>query len=110
MLYPARFRRFGAIPAGFPSPAQGYEDEPLDLHELLVPRPAATFFFRVRGSDLERDGLPHNAILVVDRSVKARPGQLVVADRDGERLVLRLTGTGEGLVVWGTVTAAVVRY
>lgn len=109
-LTPMLFRQFGAIPAGFPSPAQGYEDEPLDLHELLVPRPAATFFYRVRGSDLEREGVPHNAILVVDRSVNPKPGQMVVADRDGERLVLRLPRSAEGLVVWGTVTAAVVRY
>lgn len=104
------FRRFGAIPAGFPSPAQGYEDEPLDLHELLVPRPAATFFYRVRGSDLEREGLPHDAILVVDRSVTPRRGQLVLADRDGQRLVCRLPSSGDGLVIWGAVTAAVVRY
>jgi len=107
---PLKFRRFGTIPAGFPSPAQGYEDEPLDLHELLVPRPAATFFYRVRGSDLEREGVPHNAILVVDRSVNPKAGQLVVADRDGERLVIRLPRSAEGLVVWGAVTAAVVRY
>lgn len=44
VLYPTRYRHFGPIPAGFPSPAQGYEDDPLDLHELLVQRPAATFF------------------------------------------------------------------
>ena len=110
ILSPVKFRQFGTIPAGFPSPAQGYEDEPLDLHELLVPRPAATFFYRVRGSDLEREGVPHNAILVVDRSVKPKPGQLVVADRDGERLVVRLPRVAEGMIVWGTVTAAVVRY
>lgn len=64
----------------------------------------------MRGSDLELDGLPHNAILVVDRSVSPKPGQLVVADRNGERLVIRLPRSAEGLVVWGTVTAAVVRY
>lgn len=109
-LSPIKFRRFGSIPAGFPSPAQGYEDDPLDLHELLVPHPAATFFYRVQGSDLERDGLPHNAILVVDRSVTPKPGHLVVTDRDGERLVIRLPRSAEGLIVWGTVTAAVVRY
>lgn len=107
---PLKFRQFGTIPAGFPSPAQGYEDEPLDLHEMLVPRPAATFFYRVRGSDLEREGVPHNSILVVDRSVKPKPGQLVVADREGERLVIRLPQAAETLTVWGTVTAAVVRY
>ena len=110
LLIPTTIRQFGAIPAGFPSPAQGYEDEPLDLNELLMPRPAASFFYRVSGSDLERDGLPHDAILVVDRSVIPKPGQLVVADRDGLRLVCRLPQSAEDLIVWGTVTAAVVRY
>ena len=109
-LAPTKLRQFGSIPAGFPSPAQGYEDEPLDLNELLMPHPAASFFYRVRGSDLERDGLPHDAILVVDRSVTPKPGQLVVADRDGARLVCRLPKSAEDLLVWGTVTAAVVRY
>jgi len=103
-------RQFGPVSAGFPSPAQGYEDEPLDLHEWMVPRPAATFFFRVQGSDLERDGLPHNAVLVVDRSVSPKPGQLVVADREGERLVCRLPRNAGPLKVWGTVTGAVIRF
>lgn len=110
MLTASRFRQFGPIPAGFPSPAQGYEDEPLDLHEMLVPRPAATFFYRVRGSALERDGLPHDSILVVDRFVNPRPGQLVVADREGERVVCRLPRSAKRLIVWGVVMAAVVRF
>ena len=121
--------------AGFPSPAQGYEDEPLDLHQLLVKRPAATFFFRARGGELHHEGIRDGSILVVDRSLTPSPGQLVVADRDGQRVVCRCgegrPGRGErgggregrdgrggdagdedddGLVVWGVVTAAVVRF
>jgi DNA polymerase V len=116
MLAPTHFRQFGPIPAGFPSPAQGYEDEPLDLHALLVPRPAATFFYRVQGSSLKNQGLPHNAILVVDRSITPRPGQLVVADQDGQRRVCRMPNPcgpkaeAQDLRVWGVVTSAVVRF
>ena len=122
-------RQWGSVEAGFPSPAQGYEDEPLDLHQLLVKRPAATFFFRARGGELHREGIRDGSILVVDRSLTPLPGQLVVADRDGQRVVCRFgEGRGErgryrqdrggdrgeeddeGLVVWGVVTAAVVRF
>ena len=40
------------IPAGFPSPAEGYMDDALDLNELLVKHPAATFFVRVSGTSM----------------------------------------------------------
>ena len=42
--------------AGFPSPAEQYQEPPLDLNELLVKRPAATYFVRVEG-----DSTPRNA-------------------------------------------------
>lgn len=105
-------RRFGWVAAGFPSPAQGYEDEPLDLHELLVKRPAATFFFRARGDCLREQGVRDGSILVVDRSLTASTGQLVVADWHGERTVMQMPAFldgGDELRVWGVVTAIVTR-
>lgn len=106
-------RQFGSVSAGFPSPAQGYEDEPLDLNELLVQHPAATFFFRATGRHLDAEGVREGALLVVDRSVTPRPGRLVVADRDGERVVCRLGREQEqdadGLQIWGVVTAIITR-
>ncbi|MEM9019963.1 MAG: S24 family peptidase [Planctomycetota bacterium] len=106
---PLILRRFESIAAGFPSPAQGYEDEPLDLNALLIRRPAATFFFRVQGSALIRDGIRDGSLLVVDRSITPRAGQLVVADVDGVREVCRLPRSAEQLVVWGTVTAIITK-
>jgi len=111
-------RRFGAIAAGFPSPAQGYEDEPLDLNELLIRHPAATFFYRARGHHLIADGIRDGSVLVVDRSVTPAPGRLVVADRDGERVVCRVPSRRQattdahevdGLLVWGVVTAIITK-
>lgn len=110
MLINPRLRMFGYIPAGFPSPAQGYEDEPLDLHDLLVKRPAATFFFRATGDALYSEGIRDGSILVVDRSLTPRRGRLVVADVEGERVVCRYPPAGEDVQVWGVVTAAVVRF
>jgi len=104
-------RTFGPVSAGFPSPAQGYEDEPMDLNELLVQHPAATFFFRATGRHLAAEGVREGSLLVVDRSVTPRPGRLVVADRDGERVVCCLgrEQDEDGLQVWGVVTAIITR-
>lgn len=109
---PLTLRHFGPIAAGFPSPAQGYEDEPLDLNSLLIRHPAATFFYRVRGDALLRDGIRDGSLLVVDRSITARPGMIVVADFNGERDVLTMPAYldgGETLEVWGVVTAIITR-
>ena len=109
---PLVLRRFGPIAAGFPSPAQGYEDEPLDLNALLIRHPAATYFYRVRGDALIHEGIRDGSILVVDRSVTPRAGSLVVADFNGERDVLRMPAFldgGESLEIWGVVTAIITR-
>ena len=109
---PLVLRRFGPVAAGFPSPAQGYEDEPLDFNALLIRRPAATFMFRVRGDALLREGIRDGSILVVDRSLTPRPGMMVVADFNGERDVLKMPAFldgGQSLEVWGVVTAVVTR-
>jgi DNA polymerase V len=41
-----------SVPAGFPSPAQDYEENRLDLNELCVQHPAATYFVRVSGDSM----------------------------------------------------------
>ncbi|MFW6133637.1 MAG: LexA family protein [Planctomycetota bacterium] len=97
----------GPISAGFPRASEGYEDRPIDLQALLVPQPAATFFFRVAGDDLRADGIPAGAVLVVDRSRRPRPGRLAVVEQDGAFVVTRLDGE-EHLVV-GVVTASIVQ-
>ena len=48
-VMPAKPKISGSVVAGFPSPAEQYLEPPLDLNELLVKRPAATFFVRVQG-------------------------------------------------------------
>jgi DNA polymerase V len=85
----------GTIAAGFPSPAEGEMEEQLDLNELLVKRPAATFFLRVSGSSMVRAGIHHNDILVVDRSVEPADGKIVIASLNGELTVKRLRCRGK---------------
>lgn len=66
-------------PAGFPSPAEDYCDRRLDLNEHLIPRPAATFFVRAEGDSMTGAGILSGALLIVDRSLEAVDGRVVIA-------------------------------
>lgn len=78
------------LSAGFPSPAADYEDKRLDINEFLIRNPVSTFFFPVEGDSMQGAEIFDGDYLVVDRSVKARHGHIVVAFVNGERLVKRL--------------------
>ena len=82
------------ISAGFPSPAQNEEEETLDLNELLIKHPSATFFLRVSGNSMIKAGIHHNDILVVDRSIEPVHGKIVIASLNGELTVKRLSRIG----------------
>ncbi len=112
---------------GFPSPAADHADMPLDLHAYLVVHPAATFFWRYSGSDMDRAGILHGALLVIDRALEATPGDIVAVIHRGEGLIRKLerqgrksrlltvpldgpayaTAVEEETVVWGVVTHVV---
>ena len=68
--------------AGFPSPAEQYLEPPLDLNELLVKRPAATFFVRVEGDSMINAGIHDKDLLVVDRSLTPSNGDIIIASVD----------------------------
>lgn len=74
----------GSVVAGFPSPAEQYREKPLDLNELLVKRPAATYFVRVEGDSMTGAGIFDGDLLVVDRSLRPADGDIVVASVDGD--------------------------
>ena len=78
---------------GFPSPAQDYIEATLDLNQLCISRPAATYFLRAAGDSMKNAGILDGDLLVVDRSITARHGDTVVACVDGEFTVkiLQLT-------------------
>ncbi|GAA0204106.1 hypothetical protein GCM10009123_09260 [Kangiella japonica] len=110
------------VPAGFPSPAEEYLGDTLDLNQIMVDNPTATFFARVQGESMTTTIFPDD-ILVVDRSVSPKHGSVVVAIVNNEFTVKRLNMndgltlvsdnpdyepiriTGEmDLTVWGVVT------
>lgn len=122
-----RLRIVASAGAGFPSPAQDWEDDALSLVELLRLDRAAAFVFRISGSSMVEAGLHDKDIVVVDRDTKPRNGSLVVAVVDGgfvcRQLCIR-SGVGyleprnsrmsyplcicdETVEIWGVVRASV---
>lgn len=78
------------VPAGFPSPADDYLSKALDLNELLVRHPDATFFCKAEGESMIRAGIHDGDILIVDRSLTPKHNKVVVAVLNGELTVKRL--------------------
>ena len=74
----------GSVMAGFPSPAEQYLEPPLDLNELLIKRPAATYFVRVEGDSMIGAGIHEDDLLVVDRSLRPANGDVIIASVDGD--------------------------
>ncbi|MBU0480602.1 MAG: translesion error-prone DNA polymerase V autoproteolytic subunit [Proteobacteria bacterium] len=115
------------VQAGFPSPAEDYIEQSLDLNEYLVKNPAATFFVRVAGDSMTGAGIHHDDILVVDRSLTPASGKIVIAIVDGELTVKRFLQYGSrcrlaaenpdysdieiendmNLEIWGVVTTSI---
>lgn len=72
------------IKAGFPSPAQDYMNDSIDLNRELVRHKETTFYARVSGNSLIDAGINDRDIVVIDKSLEATTGDYVVAFIDGE--------------------------
>ena len=72
------------IKAGFPSPAEAYEVEVLDFNKDMIRHPDTTFYGRVRGDSMIDAGICDGDILVIDRSLEPRNGDVVVAYYDNK--------------------------
>lgn len=112
------------VAAGFPSPADDYIECTLDLNNHLIKHPAATFFVRASGDSMLHAGIQSGDILIVDRSLEAGHGKIVIAAVNGELTVKRLScqagvvqllpenpafkaidiTTEQDMVIWGVVT------
>ena len=87
------------VAAGFPSPADDYLEDKIDLNQYLVKHPAATFLVRASGESMINAGIFPNDILVVDRSLKAEDGKVVIAVVDNELTVKRYRKKGKNIVL-----------
>lgn len=82
---------FGSkVTAGFPSPADDFVESELDLNEHLIKRKTATYFFRVKGNSMTGANINNGDLLIVDRTITPKHGQIVVAAVNGDLTVKRL--------------------
>ena len=85
------------VQAGFPSPADDYIDCTIDLNEHLIKNPPATFMVRARGTSMIDAGIHSGDLLIVDKSLEASDGDIVIAAVDGQFTVKRFRRRGKEL-------------
>lgn len=88
---------FSTVPAGFPSPAEGYIEEGIDLNSILIAHPAATFFVRVQGNSMQNANIYSGDVLVVDRSLEPKNHDIIIGVLQGEFTVKRILKRGKQL-------------
>lgn len=116
----------GGIVAGFPSPADDFDFESIDLNKILIRHPDATFYARVKGQSMTSD-FEEGDLLVIDRSVEWSDNKIALCFIDGEFTLKRLKVDGDKcflvpsnndfpeievkddneVVVWGVVTYSI---
>lgn len=82
---------YPSVTAGFPSPADDYLEEKLDLNRYLIKNPSSTFYVRVEGISMIGAGIYPKDMLIVDRSLKAKHNDIIIALVEGEFTVKRLS-------------------
>ena len=120
----------GSVKAGFPSPAQDFDCRPVDLANVLIRHPQATFMIRASGVSMLGAGINNDDILLVDRAISPQHGQIVCAIVDNYftvkylhrkhgkfRLVAAdptipdiIPNEAQTIEVWGVVTASITRH
>jgi SOS-response transcriptional repressors (RecA-mediated autopeptidases) len=120
-----------ALHAGFPSPAQNYMNGTIDLNRVLVRHRETTFFARVEGDSMKDDGIGNGDIVVIDKSLDPKDGDIVIAHHDGEFVLRRIKidkgkkcawlmsadgksnptkiSSENNIVIWGIVTYTIKR-
>lgn len=124
------YKLHSTVRAGFPSPAEDFEGQRIDVLERLVKHPQATYSMKVRGESMREAGIFDGDVLLVDRAIKPSHGHIVVAVVDGDFTVKTLhqrdgrmhlkaanptfvdiTPTeGQTVEVWGVVIAAIKQF
>lgn len=98
-----------SIHAGFPNPAADKSLGNLDLHQLLVPRPASTFIFRIAGSQWQELGIFDGDLAVIDRALSGHSNDIIVwwNEETGEFALSHRSQMPKGAHMWGVVTATI---
>lgn len=118
------------VHAGFPSPAEDLGAQRINLSDLLITHPQATYYVQARGRSMEGHGIFDGDILVVNKALRPQHNHIVVAVVDGEFTVKQLyqrsgrirlkagnptypdiiPSEGQTIETWGVVVAAIKRF
>ena len=119
--------RTPAASSGFGSPGSDSTVKRIDLNDALIRHPQATFVMRAAGGAMHRAGIGNGDVLLVDRAIQPRSGNIVIAAVEGELICRRFVtegrvvklqaadpavadivpGEGTQLEIWGVVTTAI---
>ena len=83
------------VRAGFPNPAEDARGVALDLNELIIRHPVSTYYLRVEGDSMVGAGIINGDIVVVDKSLQPKSGDIVVAAVDGDFTLKHLKRDGD---------------
>ncbi|MBI6854904.1 translesion error-prone DNA polymerase V autoproteolytic subunit [Pseudomonas cichorii] len=115
------------VPAGFPSPATDHIEKHISLDELCEIRSPHVYLVKIEGDSMQGAGIYGGDLVIVDRSLYAEHGDIVIAALNSEpvckRLHMRdnvfilqsenskypprLVTEGDELVIWGVVKYSV---
>ena len=119
-----------SVRTGFPSPAEDWAEDALDLSKLLIKHEATTFLMRARGISMRDAGIGDGDLLVVDRYMRVQHLDIVVAEIDNEFTCKYISkqgnqvkllaanpafpeihfNDGQTVVIWGVVTSCIKRF
>ena len=88
------------VKAGFPSPAQEYFEDRIDIFKKIVKNPTSTFLVRAKGNSMEGKGIQDEDILVVDKSKEPKNNDIVIAYIDGEFTVKRFVKKYDRIILY----------
>ena len=88
------------VSAGFPSPAEDFVEEYLDVSKRIVKNPASTFLVKAKGDSMIEKGIHDGDILVVDKSLDAQNNCIIVAYIDGEFTVKRFVKEKYNIILY----------
>ncbi len=80
--------------------AEDFVDRALDLNELLIAHPAATFFVRVSGDSMIGAGIFPDDILIVDKAVMPSNNKIVIARINDELTVKCLVKEADRVILY----------
>lgn len=86
---------FTPVRAGFPNPADDARGVALDLNELIIRHPVSTYYLRVEGDSMTGANIVHGDIVVVDKALEPKSGDVVVAAVDGDFTLKHLKREGQ---------------